>query len=137
MAAINARDVWKCFTKDSGEQCVMTGGILKMLGLSADSWAVGSPSQHQERPSSGKALGLFSWMTCSAEGTKLTYGNAPTAVGQDITVATVKMPVLSAQVRSALFSSRISLDIDFEVQLEIIRSRAHDKNHSFSAAVDY
>lgn len=99
------RGVLKFFTKDNGEQSAMISGISMMLRSFADSLGVGSPCRHQELPSLGKALELFFWMMYSAEAMNFTYGNAPTMVGQDITVATMKMPALSAQVLSALFYS--------------------------------
>lgn len=102
---INVRGVLKFFTKDNGEQSAMISGISMMLRSFADSLGVASPCRHQELPSLGKALELFSWMMYSAEAMNFTYGNAPTTVGQYITVATMKMPALSAQVLSALFYS--------------------------------
>ena len=105
MAEINVRDMLNFFTKYTGEQSAMISGILVMLRSSADRLGVGSPPQHQELPGLGKVLELFSWIMCSAEGMKLMCGNAPTTDSQDITVATMKMPMLSVQVLAALFFS--------------------------------
>lgn len=77
-----------------------------MQRLCADSLGAGTPFQPQGMPVLVQAQEGFSWMTCSAEGMNPLCGSACTGGGAHITVATMRMPVSSAQVLAFLFFSR-------------------------------
>jgi len=72
----------------------------------------------------GEGLELFSQVMCGAEDMKLMWGSAPTMDSQDITVATMKMLMLSVQVLAALFYSFQEFPIRCisEYSLKITRS---------------
>lgn len=88
----------KSVTMEDGEQSVMMPGTCLMQRLCADSLGVARPLRPPGMPGLVKALEVFSWMTCSAEGTNPLCGSARTRVGAHITVLTMRMPVSSAQV---------------------------------------
>ena len=96
MAGVRAE--WRSYTEAPGAPCVMTAGTPMMPTWSVGSWVVAGPCQLQEMPGLARAQDPLSWMMCAAQGTNPTCGAAPTMAGSPITVAMVKMLVLSAQV---------------------------------------
>ena len=89
---------WRSSTEAPGALCVMTAGTPTMPTWSAGSWNVAGPFQPQEMPSMGRAQGPLSWTKWAAQGTRHTYGAAPTTPGTHTTANTARTPASSAQV---------------------------------------